>query len=119
MTKALNTTCNPVYLDNATETEDGLMSAADKTKLDGIPAGGGAGQSFLYTVPVGPSEVMTVTIPVAMANVNYAIQASLGDVASFVLMAFPTALRGLNSFTLWTSGLMTAGDTIFFTLTAI
>lgn len=118
MTKQLNSTQNPIYLDNATQVEDGLMSAADKTKLDGLPVGS-ASQSFIFTVPGAPTEVMTVAIPVAMANVNYAIQASLADVVSFVLMAFPTALRGLNSFTLWTSGLMTAGDTIFFTVQAL
>lgn len=53
MTKKLPTNANPIFLENASASEDGLMSAADKAKLDGIPAGGG-GVTVTQTLNNGP-----------------------------------------------------------------
>lgn len=57
---------------NATQTTAGLMSAADKIKLDGIAAGAGSGS---YTLPVATSDSLGgVRIGYTTSGSNYAVQ---------------------------------------------
>lgn len=75
--RALNTAANPAYIPTATETEEGLMSAADKTALDNLvassaivttslPAVAGAAKNVLYIL-VGAAPGIFITTD----NINW------------------------------------------------
>lgn len=72
MGKEINTAANPFFLDNASTTSDGLMSAADKAKLDSLSPSGATG-NFTFV-----GNTMDLVAPAAM---------QIGDVTT-TAMAF-------------------------------
>lgn len=91
-------------LGNATTSQAGLMSAADKTKLDGLSGGGLSGESPTYIFPGDPSKLSQVDSITTITSI-------LGTASDF-LDAFNNG-RVFISKTVTFSGVQVPSDTIY------
>ena len=89
--------------DAATETADGLMSAEDKAKLDGIEEG--ANKTVVDT-----SVLENSANPVSGGSVYAAIKAVKDSIVSTVTAAIDTVKEAIGNATETTDGLMTTAD---------
>lgn len=73
LTAILNGVSRTIYdsgnLGNATTSQAGLMSAADKTKLDGLSGGRSRGESPVYYFPGDPSKLAITTPKADIPNI--------------------------------------------------
>lgn len=91
-------------LGNATTSQAGLMSAADKTKLDGLSGGGLRGESPTYIFPGDPSKLSQVDSIITITSI-------LGTASDF-LDAFNNG-RVFISKTVTFSGVQVPSDIIY------
>lgn len=91
-------------LGNASTSQAGLMSAADKTKLDGLSGGGLMGESPTYIFPGDPSKLSQVDSPTTITSI-------LGTASDF-LDAFNNG-RVFISKTVTFSGVQVPSDIIY------
>lgn len=102
---------SPHVIPDATEESAGVMSAADKRKLDSLSPGGGT-LRFTYTIKPGDGNQFTVTLPFVPPASPYGAWAQGYAVSDFVTYYVPGGLRGPTSVQVITSGALTSGDVI-------
>lgn len=94
----------------ATAVYDGLMSAADKAKLNGAT-------SFRRTIVGGDGADFTVTLPVAQPDSNYVVTWMLMSDVPFNSIKIPFANQTATTFRVITDGTFDVGVILGFTVT--
>lgn len=113
-----NTNRFPILINDATETQSGAMSAADKTKLDGFP--NNPFGAFPYTVsqPADGSDFF-VSLPAGLvqSTVNYGVSMTIASVTISTEYTIPFVSQTKTAFRVVTDGTLSNGTPLIFTVT--
>jgi hypothetical protein len=105
----------PVVIPDATEQSAGIMSAADKIKLDAFTPGGGVFIAFEHVIaqPADGSSFVVI-LPSPRPNANYFVTATLANASVDVIIKIPKASRTTTQFVCVTSFDLGNNDSINF-----